>query len=82
MNLDLSSMSEFEMCDRIQELIPRMDDESMNPSKTFTSMDEAMTEFQFEDKSEECFDCPVNGKICSQTMEIAGKSVLLIIMPQ
>ena len=26
MNIDLSSMSEFEMCDRIQELIPRIND--------------------------------------------------------
>ena len=85
MNLDLSSMSEFEMCDRIQELVPRMesmmDDESMNPN-TFTTMDEAMAEHKFEDKSEECFDCPANGKICSKTIEIAGKPVLLIIMPQ
>ena len=81
MNLDLSSMSEFEMCAWIQELVSIMDDEDI-PSKTFTTMDEAMAEHKFEDKSEECFDCPANGKICSKTMEIAGKPVLLIIMPQ
>ena len=79
MNLDLSTMSEFEMCDRIQELIPRMDDQSMNPSETFTSKDDfvkAMNSYE----SEQCFNCPVNGKICGEQTEFAGKSVLLIIM--
>ena len=77
MNLDLSSMSEFEMCDRIQELVTRMVDESMNPSGNYTSKDE-FEEDMNRYESEECFDCPVNGKICGK--QIAGISVLLIIM--
>ena len=70
------------MCDRIQELIPRMNDESVNPTKKTSSMDEllAMKPFEFQDPAEECFDCPVNGKICGKPMELAGESVFLIIM--
>ena len=77
MNLDLSSMSEFDMCDRIQELIPRMDDQSnfAGFSKNST-MNAIMDPYGFHDQSEECFDCPYNGKICSELMEFAGKSVI------
>ena len=82
MNLDLSSMSEFEMCDRIQELIPRLDDESMNTTETFTSKVKFEKAINSKYESEECFNCPVNGQICGKQMEIGGKSVLLIIMTQ
>ena len=80
MNLDFSSMSDFEMCDRIQELIPRMNDESVDPTKNSSSMDELLATFGFQDPAKECFDCPVNGKICGNPMDFGGESVLLIIM--
>ena len=77
------SMSEFDMCDRIQELIPRMDYQSnfAGFSKNST-MNATMDPYGFHDQSEECFDCPFNGKICSEPMEFAGKSVIVIIMAQ
>ena len=75
-------MSEFEMCDWIQQLVNRMDDESIPPSETFTSKDVFEEAINSKYESEECFDCPVNGEICGKQMEIAGKSVLLIIMTQ
>ena len=80
MNLDFSSMSDFEMCDRIQELIPRMNDESVNPTKKSNSIDEllAMKPFEFQDPAKECFDCPVNGKICGKLSKFGGESVLVI----
>ena len=77
MNLDFSSMSNFDMCNRIQELIPRMDDESVNPSQKSSSMAGALELFGFEDQTDECFDCSVHGKICGKSV---GESVLLIIL--
>lgn len=78
MNLDFSSMSDFEMCDRIQELIPRMNDESVDPTKKTSSMDELLSTLRFQDPAKECFDCPVNGKICGKLSKFGGESVLLI----
>ena len=80
MNLDLSSMSDFEMCDRIQELIPRMKDESVHPTKKTSSMDQLLATFAFQDPAKECFDCLINGKICGKPMNFAGESVLLLII--
>ena len=79
-------MSEFDMCDRIQELIPRLDDQSNFDvfPKNWTSMNHAMALSNplIQYQSEECFDCPHNGKICGKPIELDGRSVLLIRMTQ
>ena len=73
MNFDLSSLSEFDMCDRIQEMLPLMNE--IIPQKA-TTMEIAINNYDFDSPSDECFDCQANGKICGKSTKFGGKTVI------
>ena len=47
-----------------------------NANQKATTMESALNNFGVDSPSDECFDCPTNGKVCGKSIEVGGKTVI------